>query len=1080
MKKKLLTFVLSGLSAIACTLGLAACGGKGDDAEKNEDFASYKKKVVSILQDNGIDVNDTSASKSKSAAKVAYANSDGNKLIKDTVLADAGRTDATGSIISMRDDLFEQSLYISLYVGDALVTDFNQKTIYDIPVKIDFGADTQQYFKIIKKDNLDYVLAYVPDFYANKDFYVSACVDYTSQTNYSYTFLQYTEDMSEALYAHGNSQKEFYCVSYSESDSHDEYLYYASDDQRGWMSLGDSQKCLNAVKSEFSKFAVGDIKANVNFKHTITQEMFIKLSEKYFGGSGSEKVLGAVYATNSYGNDMLLNGKKILTRYWAENKSTLKLPTDGQYYLAYDFRVEDYSGKVTELVIPENVSGIAYPAKEDGAVYDENYYAVGTADRLRLSLDYIADNRSDAAVFGKITVEENSPVFKSGTGHLKDKNGNTVYYADYPTEMLDLNEKAETLIQFSHLYTAIWDSVTTVNLDIAAQFSCQEIMMRLTALTTVNVTDKNNGQSGYDVILCFNNEVTVNIEIESTDAEYWRASRIELVASNINNARATVNFNRVCPIPDIRLDSNAKPSVIINTCMSQLNYQATFGRLPYSGDDSVQINYGGEQGESDFEFAWTDDYGLKAGLKLSQSFTSKEITVPATFGKFTVESFLLDANIIAERELKLTISDGVRIEFTAPQEGLTFDNRLFVLCTKFSYDEFMNALGADYYNTIDVDMTFTAQCSDKTDIVQLGLKYNPDAVSVSVEYNGITKSVYTDPYGGDTAMIDLTSSFNLDFGLYYILTDGEKVYLQLNWEGEVRFNVPRQSASFKLYGYSTQIQSYNLTGEDYEFTFVIQFSKEDEPKALVTDGTIGGCPISQESFNGEIEMFDGDGIVRGIAIDILMENFIWVDFGNAIGFYGVTVRFFPDDEYGWKPVFETPIKRMVDVTLTDGTHIEVARYFYEKMPFDETAWKIEDGYVYFLMCTNDEGITFRRDIYVTDGYLNMTEDVVSIEVKRIVKFDSISAQIEQDDVSLTVDVTMKDESNFRFAISGTALGFSVNYNNSVVFGSTHFQGWADCNNNGGVFARIIIDFDFEITEEGNLIITNAVITKERV
>lgn len=1045
MKKALLTGVLASVSAVAGALGLAACGGKGNDhASKNDEFVSYRKKVVSVLKDNEIFVNDLDAhQKSASAAVKQAARLGGN--FQGSIMQDEYVSNDV-NLQSVAEMVYALSLKTSLLIGDGIATYYNETKFFGITVSIAEG-----YYKVLNDGNIYNVLGYIPAMNGNAEHYTYITLDYKSQSSYEFTCLDW--EGTNAMRAYGNSQKEM-LVAFTDSDA-----VYTPDGQT-FYSTNDA-KIVSECEAAFGQLPAVDALRNMKGerKYTITDAQHQELSDKYFKELfGTQERQGIQY--EQFGNK-----KAAVCFFETQGVSEVIIPSDVEYF-GCDFVVYDQSGSVKTIKIPASVKGFV----------DGQGNIITDARDMRFMV--VDDSAGTEKSFKNITVAAGSPLFESGSGHLKLKSGKVVSYADCKSTTLDMDDRCQELVNFSHAYKVLLGSVTTVNIDMGSNYN-HEIMPLLTALTTVNITNKNNSPViGLD--LQFKNTLTVNVEIESTNRDYWLGVSIIPRASDTNNAKVTFNFNKICPIPYIALYSTAKPSVVINTCMSQLDYQLTFGLPENANDEHSVINYAGERDGDGLMVVDMEDYSKTVVLALSENFTSKEIAVPAQFGGYRVREFILDAEIIADKELKLSIAADVAITFLVPQEGLVFDNRNFVICTEMSYDELLTALQADYFSDYDnYDLTFTARCSDKTDVVQIGLKYNPDSVLVSVEYSGITKSVYTHSYGGDTAMIDLTSSFNFDFGLVYVLTDGENNYYQLNWEGEVRFNVPNSSASYKLYSYSTRAQTYNLKGEDYEFSFVIQFSKESNPEALVTGGTICGCPISVEGFNGEIENPDGSGSLRGIEINIFRENFITVDVGNATNYYGVTVRFFPDDEQGWKPVFETVIKRMVDVTLTDGTHIEVARYFYERMPFDKSEWKIEDGFVYFLMCTDDEGRTFRRNIYVNDGYLEMFEDVAAIVVKRFKKFDSISAQIEQDEVSLTVDVTMINESYFQFAFSGTALGHLVTCGTKAEVVWTHFT--ISTNVGSDEFGHNIIiniDFDFEITDEGNLIITDAEITKE--
>lgn len=455
MKKNFFITMLSLICVLCLSFGLVACGGKNsgntDKSLRNADFVQYRKKITAVIKDNGMHVNDFDSDKNarsssngvksaivKEFATISEYTSDSTG-IADAVMSDADKQESIRSIVSMRDELFEQTFFISLMLGDGISNFYNQKKFYNIPVLFE---EWEQYFDVTNQNGIDYVRCYMPKgFFEDKEMFVVAYIDYTSTSNYTWTFLQYTHDLSNAIYAHGTSAKEFYCVSKANSNSDSNYLLYASDNYVGYESTVQSSvnACFEKVKSYFNMMPQNEMRALINNRHTINAQQQAQLSEKYFGTS-SNKIYGVRFANN--GEDILINGKKIITEYIArEGERVVELPEDEEYYLFNNFQVIDTSNSVMDLKIPKNIVGIVAENKDDAGNLKGDFYAESDVYDLNFSL-YCDENNDGNGIFkafNNFIVESGSPLFGSGAGHLKDKDGKIVFLADYPLETLDFD-----------------------------------------------------------------------------------------------------------------------------------------------------------------------------------------------------------------------------------------------------------------------------------------------------------------------------------------------------------------------------------------------------------------------------------------------------------------------------------------------------------------------------------------------------------------------------------------------------------------------------------------------------------------
>ncbi len=153
MKKKFLITILSLVCVIVCVFGLAACDGgnnnNGNNTDKsfqNAEFVSYRKKIVTIMKDNSIFVNDLDANQNvktrnqntavKTAAASTVAFNDktpsvsgiADIMVKQEYLADSDDFDFTIK------QTFGITLGMSLCIGDGISYYFNETSFFDIAV----------------------------------------------------------------------------------------------------------------------------------------------------------------------------------------------------------------------------------------------------------------------------------------------------------------------------------------------------------------------------------------------------------------------------------------------------------------------------------------------------------------------------------------------------------------------------------------------------------------------------------------------------------------------------------------------------------------------------------------------------------------------------------------------------------------------------------------------------------------------------------------------------------------------------------------------------------------------------------
>lgn len=745
-KSRFTVFAIVCAVVCACLFGLAACGNGSDGtdkASKNAEFVEYRNKIVSILKDNGVYVNDFSDGEqaekevkngaapvgSKHGAEVRQQ--DGNRNIAEAVSSDGGRTDSIESIISMRDDLFEQSLFSSLYIGDALISYHKRKSFYDIPVKL--GFSTRQYAKIVKRDGKDTVYVYSPagSMFDDKDIYITASVDFKSAEEYSYTFLQFTEDISYALYVHGNSAKEFYCVSYSENDPGNNYLYYAPDNGKGWMSCVLVKECLDGVRAQFDAVNARDVASTEQYKFEITEKQQEELAEKYFGRASKSD--GIMFESDEYN----INGKRIAMAYHADGEFIVELPADEEYYLLDNFIVRDGADSVKELIIPGNVIGIV--KQNDDKEESGNFYVETTA--VDFSPVLYRDTAQTYAVFTSVTVRGESPLFASGTGHLRDKSGKIIFVADYPLESY---YPELPIVGDVSAYKNLFGKITELDIELSDYYEHDlgfdekaQVLgfatKRMTELKTINITssDKivNIHAEMLELNLTLNKDATVNVSFDCDGL----GARIAVDSASSNTL--TLNLLKL-PVSNMCLVNiyadndvaNNNVSVTVNTDYSQSMYETVYSHCVFADMKNVNYNYGSGGGDGldgfTVKMLSLNEFDPCLTLLMNDADDGSVIDVPSEYMGVKLTELWLNADDLKDKTVRINLPPAdnlpeyqtlriVLVTRLAPHGGELSDGYYYgamkntdvTLCYGATYREFNIKAYVDYNREYEFELS---------------------------------------------------------------------------------------------------------------------------------------------------------------------------------------------------------------------------------------------------------------------------------------------------------------------------------------------------------------------------------------
>lgn len=563
MKKKL-TLLFTAITAIVlCLVCLIACNNDNtpDKANANADFVAYRKKVVAILKDNGIFVNDLDSPAAKNSAKssvnVAFA-ADGQAasdnisdfasvMQKPEYLADSSNYD-----FALK-QVFGMSLKMSLCLGDGISNYFDETAFFNIPVSL-----SGMYLAVSEQGDVNTVRSYSPsNSDGGFDTYEKIDLDFKSATDYSFKVVSANNG---TMYASGNAQKQFIMIGghevvYSPNGT----TFYETDDEdvvaQCYAILGESALTIN--KSEFTA-----LKSNV--RYTFTDAQVSALTDKYFKDiqSSTAERQGLQFTT--------AKGVRYADSYIAINNETeIEIPT-GTEYISDNFTIYDKSGTVKSLYIPKSVKGVVQlQDPKTGQEYSTPKIITSglNMDTFRLDLVYQPNENAEPTpkVFSRVSVENSSPLFASGTGHLKSKDGEYLCVADVTLaaldeKLFDYSVTASIEEGFRHgYYGRLFDNVTELDFDINEQSEDSSrfyeiFMSRFNNLTHVSLHGEINENTNTDFNFYASKDLSVDVEYANTWLTNFRGGRLLFASADGKSHNVTVNLKGLSTVNEIIAD----------------------------------------------------------------------------------------------------------------------------------------------------------------------------------------------------------------------------------------------------------------------------------------------------------------------------------------------------------------------------------------------------------------------------------------------------------------------------------------------------------------------------------------------
>lgn len=904
MKRKILLSVFSIVLAVCC-FALVACGDT-DKASQNKDFVSFRKKIVTILKDNGVFVNDYDnlnvfAQKSSFVASASLLQASSvNRSIADIVIRQEYEVPSENYEFMLK-QVFGMSLRMSLCLGDGISNYFSEKNFFDISVQL----DANNYLKVTENGNVNTVWSY--NDYNGKQF-DKIDINFTSATDYSFTSKTIrpttSQDEGDNIYWQGNSDKEFLML---EAGGAPQIVYtpngqdfYATEDAK---IVDECYEILGRDIFDVEEQEFTSLKPNA--KYSFTEAQLNALSDKYFKdiqSTSAPQEKGIRYEE--------INGKQVAVEYSAVDAETVvTIPSDVQY-ISSGFRVYDWNGTVTSLVIPSSVKQVITSDGSEAKSIVDFYFTL------------FDDKKQTDRLFDNITVQQGSPLFKAGEGNLTLTDGRVVYVLDKPLTSFDLNVLAAVAV--------LSDNVTYSKV---YKLNANEVTLKMSEYKAV--LDKYQLDEMTDTLNKVFNRSSVSVINYVVDRQDTVRLDIALKTDLIFNVSSTLEFDRynganVCLVFTNATQNNLDVTVNIDRSAAPIYFQvepkqpehkflpddpSTWDEPEYVHEDSVHTTFNIGMEFDLYKAMYTDKITCDdknseiKGLPSTQgskfdyldvtlndscdaaSVTLKEgapanVTIPDRFYGIDVAGFNI-TSLCADLKTTVKVSNTLTLSITGVNgSGVVFNNPDFVLDYDGTYDELREKFY--YYYTENpfttYDVVFTAKCTDTTETLKVGWAYsaeNPDNEeffkwTATVDYNGKTLMYKINDYDGGKRL-----GYDDDNTAYFMYNKDSDIFIPVYFdpsEGVNRVNFPAgQDGSYTLYslpfGESQATFTQNVDGRTYDLSVRYNVKRaEDESlhwpfcmEILTVTGTVNGQPIGNFMFDN-YDGYDENKLVSNIVM----------------------------------------------------------------------------------------------------------------------------------------------------------------------------------------------------------------------
>lgn len=482
----------------------------------NDEFEEFKSIITTIINqyegDNSVNNGVSYIEASKPSIHLLASSTNKLDQIKNMVNGDSNKSIIDASYYYQ--DAFEQAFYIPLIAGDVYAYTLKKDGFYG---KKMYFETNNQYIVVESNGNYKYVYCYTPATDSNSESYTVLVLNYESSQKYEFSMMTFNNDYSNISYIYGNNSKDMIAIG-KNSDNHPDHNYVVVTIQDGAYESLDSEILARAyplISQEITSQDKNKIKGLSSGKPTtIPNDAYYEVMSKYFGDT-TGKVNNSMGYVDEEGKVLGLISCK---------DGIVTIPSSIRY-LNKELDVNCDSSSVV-VNIPATIQGIKM--NDDGNIIDvdPSGFSIRTYQGVTLT---------------DIVVEEGSPIFQSGNGHLKTIDGKYAYYLNMalPGGVLDGN----IALQNSDFKIILMERPNLANSIHTLEYVYDENANQLTTLTSSLGNLRNFNLSGNLMregleLIFISEDVTLNIDIEG-----WIDIRTEFESNPTNHKINILNEN---------------------------------------------------------------------------------------------------------------------------------------------------------------------------------------------------------------------------------------------------------------------------------------------------------------------------------------------------------------------------------------------------------------------------------------------------------------------------------------------------------------------------------------------------------
>lgn len=467
--KKCFKYLFSFLLVVPFIFALTACGPTppgGDDGEKNPEFAKFSSQAVAVMSAVDMKAGDNSGGVSLAPRKsksLRLAPSENEITTVFNMFKNHSEAESVEDVNEEYSSCLETCFTFPLGFGEIITEQFGATTFYGVKAKIDLtsvsnGVPTYASLVVENSGNITELYMFDPSAGVGVERYSYMTLTYVDKTNYNFEFVDFTEDLSNLVYAYGDSNQNFINLQkYTPEVGPAEYGGYVSNGVSCYSVMGvkndevqTKTEQIIAEKNPLENYLDKINATKTGSKYTVKVEDIDSIFEKYVGESCEEDKEFPIYVDENG----IVQSCVVSDNFDLE---TLIIPAKATTILASGLMVHP---NCTKIVIPDSITSlktykhIAHWYETGENLPESN---LTREDIVDAPIEYILENFMISAGYDwdttqpiEIEFSENNKLFKTGEdGNICLTYGEKeylVYIKNWQTENLQtlgkLNERA--------------------------------------------------------------------------------------------------------------------------------------------------------------------------------------------------------------------------------------------------------------------------------------------------------------------------------------------------------------------------------------------------------------------------------------------------------------------------------------------------------------------------------------------------------------------------------------------------------------------------------------------------------------